>query len=339
MDIRLRFIASATLTLLISIYIYSIGWSVDSRQIWLANSPVMTIRNGAGGYTINQRVEEIQRRANDLLQYGRNTPMFTTIRSGFDCNIYADNKFFMTVTSADARANNTTPENLANTWIERLNYVFPRIISLYQPTSLKIDRYKIPARTVIRVTLNKPLNSATSKVGDTFYTYQQGTSIIGFPTNTMFMGRIDSVTRATSDVAGQIGISFIYATLPDGTVLPIKGQLTSLDDKSVKLDPETSRLVSASDTGLSNNEFIASGAGAGLMIGQYLGNQPIVGAVFGSGEGYLYDQKLATPAMGKDVRISAGTGLGILLDEDVMLPKTIDLDQPIVEPSQNILSP
>jgi len=308
-----------TFMVLATIFVYSAAWTIDSRQVWLANSPVLTIRNGAGGYTIEQRVRELQQRVNDLMQFGGNTPMFTTIKSGTDCNIYADNKFFMTVTKEDARANQTTPGKLASVWINRLNTIIPKVISLYKPITLNIDQSRIPNGTVIRVTLDRTLDSATSKVGDSFYAYQQDMSAVGFPQHTEFLGKVGSVTRASLNTAGQIGISFVKATLPNGISVPIVGQLTALDESSVRMDPITSRLMGTIDSG-TGNQFIASGAGAGLAIGQTLGSQPFVGAVFGAGEGYLYDQKQIIPAIGKDVQILAGTGFGILLNQDVVLP-------------------
>ncbi len=308
-----------TFMVLATICMYSTVWAIDSRQVWLANSPVLTIRNGAGGYTIEQRVKELQQRANDLMQFGGNTPMFTTTKFGADCYIYADNKFFMTVTADDARANQTTPQKLANVWINRLNTIIPRIMSLYKPMLLSNDQARIPNGTVIRVTLDRTLSSATSKVGDSFYAYQKDISAIGFPQHTVFMGKVGSVTRASLNTAGQIGISFVKATLPNGVSIPIVGQLAALDENSVRMDPITSRLMGTINSG-TDNQFIASGAGAGLAIGQTFGSQPFVGAVFGAGEGYLYDQRQITPAIGKDVQIPAGTGFGILLNKDVVLP-------------------
>src|SRR3990170_2588341 len=92
----------------------------------------------------------------------------------------------------------------------------------------------VPENTVIPVTLDKTLSSATNRVGDTFVAHHEGVNGAGFPEHTRFTGRVESVTRASGKTAGQIGVAFVSARLPDGTRVPIAGQLTSLDERSVR---------------------------------------------------------------------------------------------------------
>jgi hypothetical protein len=180
----------------------------------------------------------------------------------------------------------------------------------------------IPKDTVIPVTLDKSLSSATSRVGDTFYAHHEGINGGGFPEHTMFTGRVQSVTRASGNTPGQIGVGFVSAKLPDGTRMPINGQLASLDESSVRTDPDTGRLVGTSSARKGNLKFVAYGAGAGLVIGQIAGKRAFLGSVLGAAAGYLYGQKQVKPAIGKDVRVSAGTGFGILLNQEVALADT-----------------
>jgi len=313
--------ALAAFMVIATISICSSGWAADSRQVWLANSPILLVQNDAGGYSIAQRVNDLQLRANDLFPYGRNIPKFTIMKSGMDANIYANKEFFMTVTAADARTNGTTPMKLAKLWAGRLASALPGVISLYSPSGVRISNIGVPRDTVAAVTLEKPLNSATSKVGDNFYAYQEGMSG-GFPANTRFTGRVESVIRASRSKAGQIGISFVSAKLPDGTRLPLMGKLIPLGERSARLDTASGRLIATKSPSRANNKFIAYGAGAGLAIGQPVGNRPFVGAVLGADSSSKYNQKHIIPAIGKNVHVSAGTGFGIVLSHHVTLMDT-----------------
>lgn len=177
----------------------------------------------------------------------------------------------------------------------------------------------IPKDTVIPVTLDTALSSATGTVGTTFYARHTGINGGGFPEHTRFTGNVDSVTRASGKTAGEIGVSFVGAKLPDGTQLPIVGHLTSLDDRGVTAD-SSGRLVGTTDARENPGKFIAIGAGAGLVLGQAVSKKPLIGAILGAAAGYLYGTKQAKPAVGKDVLVPAGTRFGVMLAEDVSVP-------------------
>lgn len=180
----------------------------------------------------------------------------------------------------------------------------------------------IPRDTVIPVTMDKAISSATSKVGKAFYAHHTGIDGGGFPEQTKFTGNIDSVTRASGRTAGQIGVSFVSAKLPDGTRVPIVGQLISLDKDNTTTDPTTGRLVGTTDARKANLKFTAIGAGAGLILGQVIGKKPLIGTVLGGLAGYLYGAKQAKAAVGRDVTVPAGTQFGILLTEDATFPNS-----------------
>jgi hypothetical protein len=178
----------------------------------------------------------------------------------------------------------------------------------------------IQSGTVIPVTMDKSLSSATTRAGSTFYAHHNGVNGAGFPENTQFVGTVQSVTRASGNTAGQIDVGFVSAVLPGGTRVPIDGQLISLDDKSVQIDENTGRLVGTSSASKNRTKFIAIGAGAGLIIGQIAGKHAAIGAILGAAAGYLYNQKQAKPATGRNVSVPAGTRFGILLGQDVTIP-------------------
>ncbi len=110
---------------LLAVILASAVVAQEAREIWMGGYMLLRIRNGAGGYSLDQRVAEIQLRANNLLQLDRNIESFTIRRSGNDANIYADGALFMTVTPADAAANGTTVEGLARVWAQRLRTIYP----------------------------------------------------------------------------------------------------------------------------------------------------------------------------------------------------------------------
>ena len=181
----------------------------------------------------------------------------------------------------------------------------------------------IPMDTVIPVTLDAALGSATNGAGSTFYAHHTGINGGGFPEQTRFTGRVDSVTRASGNTAGQIDVSFFGARLPDGTKVPIVGKLMSLDSSNVTTDSSTGRLVGTNNASKNNIKFAAIGAGAGLVLGQVIAKKPLIGTLIGAAAGYLYGAKLVKPAVGRDVLVPAGTPFGILLAQDVTIPDAL----------------
>jgi hypothetical protein len=178
----------------------------------------------------------------------------------------------------------------------------------------------IPRDTVIPVTLDKALGSASSQAGNIFYVHQSGINGEGFPDRTQFTGNVVSVTKASGKTAGQIGVGFVSAKLPNGLRVPIVGRLTSLDETSTNTDPTTGRLIGTTTGGNNNLKFVAIGGGAGALIGQLTAKRPLTGTLIGAAAGYLYARTQAKAAVGKDVHIDAGTRFGIMLDQDVAVP-------------------
>ena len=107
-------------------------WPAGSGDVWLGNSLVLRVRRAAAGYTIDQRVNALQLRANDLLKAGKDIPTITVRKSGKDAMVYAGDTLFVTVTPADAQANGTTSAKLANIWAGRLRTILPGI-TMYKP--------------------------------------------------------------------------------------------------------------------------------------------------------------------------------------------------------------
>jgi len=121
-----KHITITVFTILLATLPCSIAWSQGTREVRLGDYLLLRVRCPAGGYTIDERVNALQLRANNLLKGGKEYSTFTVRKAGKDCNIYVDDTFFMTVGPGDAKANGTTTEQLANIWAERLRAIFPK---------------------------------------------------------------------------------------------------------------------------------------------------------------------------------------------------------------------
>lgn len=121
-----KYITITILTIILASLACSFAWSEGTRDVVLGDYLLLRVRCAAGGFTIEERVNALQLRANNLLKGGKEYSSVTVRKDGKDSNIYVDKIFFMTVTSADAKANGTTSEKLANIWAERLRTILPQ---------------------------------------------------------------------------------------------------------------------------------------------------------------------------------------------------------------------
>ena len=126
MNRNIRLIVAA---IFLTVLACSTVWPAGTGEVWLGNSLVLRVRCPAAGYTIDQRVNALQLRANDLLEAGKDIPTITVRKSGKDASVYAGDKLFVTVTTADAQANGTTTQKLANIWAARLRTILPGIVT------------------------------------------------------------------------------------------------------------------------------------------------------------------------------------------------------------------
>lgn len=181
----------------------------------------------------------------------------------------------------------------------------------------------IPEGTVVPVSLDQALSSATNDVGDAFSVTvnsdQEGDA--EFPRGTRFVGAIVGVQRAGNGEPGTLDLSFRDARLPDGSSTDISGALISLDDQSVTRseDGRLTATVKAKDDRLL---MIGIGVGAGLIIGKLLKQNMIVGGLLGGAAGYLYSELTKKKVEVKDVDVKAGTVFGVRMDSDVSYSAT-----------------
>lgn len=118
-----------TATLLITILITALTCSFAQAaegDIWLAGYLLLTLKTPAEAKAFQQRVDIVQLRANDLLEYSSKLPSVGVKKSRGQVNIVAGGKVFLTVTPADASVNKTTVDKLANSWAQRLRTILPK---------------------------------------------------------------------------------------------------------------------------------------------------------------------------------------------------------------------
>ena len=185
------------------------------------------------------------------------------------------------------------------------------------PVTLK--EFGIPLGTVVPVSLDKALSSATNHVGDGFTVTVQS-NVSGdaeFPTGTKFTSSIIGLQKATASQPGMLDLSFTQALLPDGRRVRITGSVISLDDQSVTRNSEGRLVAKVAPTDNNRLKMIGIGAGAGLIIGKLLDKNLIVGGLLGAAAGYFYNQFTTDDAAPVDVAVSAGTVFGVRMDRGV----------------------
>lgn len=176
----------------------------------------------------------------------------------------------------------------------------------------------IPAGTVIPVTLDQMLSSATSNRGDvvtvTVRSAKDGDA--EFPLGTKLAGIVADVQQKGADQPGMLDLTFQHAKLPDGLKAGIAGSLISLDDKTVTRSSD-GRLIATNATSSDRLKFIAIGTGAGLIVGKLLKKDLIVGGLLGAAAGYIYSEFSKDKVTSMDVTVPAGTVFGVRLDHDL----------------------
>ncbi|RYG74152.1 copper amine oxidase N-terminal domain-containing protein [bacterium] len=186
-----------------------------------------------------------------------------------------------------------------------------------------LQQISIPEGAVVPVTLDQGLTSATAKVGQQFtatiISERLGDS--EFPAGSKLQGRVIESRPQQGDEPGTLDLEFRNAVLPDGTTIPLRGELVSLDDKSVQT--QNGRIVAKA--GGKNNDrlkVIGIGAAAGFVVGRVVKKDGILPSLLGALGGYLYSNKKGDkPA---EAKVPQGARLGVRLDDDVRYSDTTD---------------
>jgi hypothetical protein len=177
-----------------------------------------------------------------------------------------------------------------------------------------IRQISIPAQSVVPVTLDDDISSATATVGQrvtaTVYSTRAGDS--EFPAGTVLQGTVAEATKRSGNNPGVLDLRFRRAILPDGAVVPINGDTISLD--STNTANQDGRIVAkgAARSNSSSLKVIGIGAGAGFLVGKLLKKDGALPAIIGAAGGFLFDRN-KNKNNAADARLTAGTKLGVRL--------------------------
>ena len=100
-----------------------------AHDVWMADFLLLRVRCPAGGFTAEQRANAIEMRVNNLLILGGfDLCSVEVLKSGNDVLLYANGQLLVTVDPCTAMVNDTTPEQLAEVWAERLRTIYPQVV-------------------------------------------------------------------------------------------------------------------------------------------------------------------------------------------------------------------
>ena len=182
----------------------------------------------------------------------------------------------------------------------------------------------VAASTEIRATLDTPLSTKTSKVGDTFTgTVAQpitgSNGQVAIPAGSKVHGEVteaeEGKTVAVLRGKGKLNMHFRDIQLPDGTTVPLSATLVSVNSTKGKTSAGSEGEVQSGNTGKRTAKDVGIGAGVGTVAGLIFGSA-LKGLAIGAlaGGGYV----LATN--GKDVELPAQTGMVLRLDHNLAVP-------------------
>jgi hypothetical protein len=175
-------------------------------------------------------------------------------------------------------------------------------------------RAQVPEGTVVKVELMGYLSSKTAKVGDRVTAQVSPDDYSGIVPGTLITGRVVEARPAAKNRPGVLDIQFDRLDSGNG-LIPISGDLAGLGKDEVSTAAD-GRLVSKRKSG-SKLKFLGYGAAGGALLGQLLGEKPLIGALAGAAAGYLYGQSQKSKGSYRDVELKEGSEFGVRLSRDI----------------------
>lgn len=180
----------------------------------------------------------------------------------------------------------------------------------------------VPTGAVVPIALDRALSSSSARVGD-IVTATPISRVAGdseFPPGTRIGGVVSQADPASGTTPGVLDIDFQSALLPDGTDVPLRGFISSLDESSVQT--RGGHIIAREGKQTNSLTAVGIGGGLGFVLGRLLRTRTLVPTILGAAGGYLYARD--NKRFAEDARIAAGTTLGVRLDGDVSFPDTSD---------------
>ncbi len=183
--------------------------------------------------------------------------------------------------------------------------------------------WTVPADTVISMRMDRDLSSRTSRVGDRFTAtvtipvYVNGRTVI--PAGSKVEGRVTQVTPAKRmSKSGTIAVDFDELVFPNGSRVPLAGNLTSDDPQTRDQIDDESRVE-----GRNNKRpaiFVGGGGAVGAVLGGMAGGGKgaVLGGVIGAGAGVAG----VLLSKGEEAQVPAGTPFGINLQQPLVINET-----------------
>jgi type IV secretion system protein VirB10 len=184
---------------------------------------------------------------------------------------------------------------------------------------------RVPVDTLFRLRLRQGLSSRTAQKGDTFTAEVIAPVVVGdvvaVPVGSIVTGRVTSVTRAARRRSGTIAVSFEELQLPSGQKYKIYGSLASVETPEGEKRPVGEEGEVKGGSSIKRDVvFIGGGAGVGAVIGAAAGGGK--GAGIGAAVGAGLGTAAALLRKGAEVEVASGTEIGMVLDRELILPKS-----------------
>ena len=180
-----------------------------------------------------------------------------------------------------------------------------------------IRQISVPAQSVVPVTLDADISSATAVRGQKFTAtvVSDSPGDSEFPAGTKLEGTITESTKRVGNTPGVLDMRFRTAILPDGTRVALQGNPIALDNESVTTT--NGRFTAKGEAGKRNDlKVIGIGAGAGFLLGRVLKKDGALPAILGAAGSYLFNRN-KNGNQAADARLAAGTRLGVRLRNGV----------------------
>ena len=220
---------------------------------------------------------------------------------------------------------NTTP---VNNYVPPANNTLPVYPTNNTAPNSQVAGYRqisIPANVVIPVTLDQALNSANARVGQvitaSIKTVRLGDS--EFPAGTKLQGVVTEARPSQNNQPGVLDFEWNAAILPGNQIVPLRGQLTSLDTNSVT--NQGGRLIAQGAKKDDRLKVIGIGAGAGYVLGRVLDSNSTVSTILGAAGGYLFSRSRDRKA--QEATLAKNTTLGVELTDPVRYTDTTNYAQ------------
>lgn len=122
---RLILVLAISSVLVVSFAMFASAFTM-SEKVVVADQLIAIARVPAGGFSADQRIDQVNQRLAYILGYNALNPRnIQAVRMGDERAIMVGKQLLFTVTRQDAKANNTTVANLTSVWLKAARLALP----------------------------------------------------------------------------------------------------------------------------------------------------------------------------------------------------------------------